>query len=107
MKNRRKKKIKKVKGIIDIHPLIHITQPREVVLPNVFLKRIHLPHRIRSTDTATAESATTAGAVPTAPSAGWTWSCEGALDDPVVRVVLHCEHVVSADVLLPSSPWRR
>jgi hypothetical protein len=38
---RRKKKIKrKVKGIMNISPLIHITQPREAILPNVFLKRI-------------------------------------------------------------------
>jgi hypothetical protein len=37
-------------------------------LTNVFLKRIHLPHRIHSTSTATARAATaTTGALPNAP----------------------------------------
>jgi hypothetical protein len=34
------------------------TQPGEVVLSNVFLKRVQLPNRIRFTDTATAGAAT-------------------------------------------------
>jgi hypothetical protein len=44
------------------------TQPREVVLSNVFLKRIQLPHKIRFTDTATAGAANAeAEARPNAP----------------------------------------
>jgi hypothetical protein len=51
-----------------IHPPIHVTQSGEAVLPNVFPKRIQLPHKIRSTSTATAGAATTrAGALPNAP----------------------------------------
>jgi hypothetical protein len=57
-----------MKGIIDISPLIYLTRPGEVVLSNVFLKQLHLPHIIRSTNTATAKVATTAtGALPNAP----------------------------------------
>jgi hypothetical protein len=41
-----------------LHPLIHFTQPREVVLPKVYLKLIQLHQQIRFTSTATAEAAT-------------------------------------------------
>jgi hypothetical protein len=51
-----------------IHPLIHVTQLGEVVLPNVFLKWIQLAHKIRSTSTATDGAArATAGALLNAP----------------------------------------
>jgi hypothetical protein len=47
-----------------------LTQLGEVVLSNVFPKRIQLHHRIRSTSTATAGAATAAaGALPKAPLA--------------------------------------
>jgi hypothetical protein len=54
---------KKSGGITVLHRLIHVTRTGEVVLPNVFLKRIQLHRRIRSTCTARAGDR----AVPNAP----------------------------------------
>jgi hypothetical protein len=55
---------KKIVGALQTsHRLIHLTQAGEVVLPNVFSKRIQLHGRIRSTSTATAG----ARSVPNAP----------------------------------------
>jgi hypothetical protein len=49
---------------MDISPSYPPTQPGEAILPNVFLKQIQLPHRIRSTNTAIARAtAATAGAL--------------------------------------------
>jgi hypothetical protein len=55
-------------ALCTFHPLLHLTQPGESVLPNVSLKRIQLPRRIRSTSTAAAGAATAAaGALLNAP----------------------------------------
>jgi hypothetical protein len=77
-KNKKKKrkernrggKEKKEKGRVlwTFHPPIHVKQPGEAVLPNVFLKLIQLPHGICFTSTATARAATAGnGALPNAP----------------------------------------
>jgi hypothetical protein len=63
-KKREKRKREKERLLWTFHLFIYVTQPGEAVLPNVFLKRIQLPHRIRFTSTATAG----AGALPNAPS---------------------------------------
>jgi hypothetical protein len=56
-----KKEIKKVKGIMDISPSYSHYMARRSCFVKRFPKRIQLPHRIRSTSTATA------GALPNAP----------------------------------------
>jgi hypothetical protein len=60
---------KKIEGYcsIEISSSCPRTQSGEAVLPNVFLKRLQLLHRIHSTSTTTTGAATaTAGALPNA-----------------------------------------
>jgi hypothetical protein len=64
MKNKKEKK----RALWTFQHFIHHTQLGESVLPNVFLKRIQLHHRICSTSIATAGAATAgAGALPNTP----------------------------------------
>jgi hypothetical protein len=64
----RKRLNKKGRVLYTFHSNVHLTKSGEAVLPNVLVKGLQLPHKIRSTSTATAGADTaTAEALPKAP----------------------------------------